>query len=232
MRALFAMLLILAASHAAAEVTVRYPDRDSAFGEEIKVLIQTIADETASEVRALLPGLDEELVLQVMPGTQVIEETGELGGAIAPGTVRWTVDDSRPEGVAAVVRTSLRTTLFHEFHHLVRGWTMEGGAPVTSLMDAVVAEGLATAFAGNFAGFEAPWGSYPDDVADWVEELERASLNQYGQWMFQHPDGRRWIGYRAGTYLVERAREATGKTTIDLVTTPTREIIAMGASAD
>lgn len=64
MRIPFAVLLILAAAHAAAGFTVQYPGGDWAVGEETKVLIQTIADKTASEVRALLPGLDEELVLQ------------------------------------------------------------------------------------------------------------------------------------------------------------------------
>ena len=105
---------------------------------------------------------------------------------------------------------------------------MAGGTVVMSMVEAAVSEGMATVFAREYAGDHAPWGNYPDDVASWVEELEGAPVSEYQQWMFQHPDGRRWIGYRTGTYLVDRATEATGRTSIDLVRTPATEVIALG----
>jgi hypothetical protein len=46
-------------------------------------------------------------------------------------------------------------------------------------------------------------------------------------WLFEHPDGRRWIGMRAGTFLVDCAMKATGQTSADLVRTPTAALIAM-----
>jgi hypothetical protein len=46
--------------------------------------------------------------------------------------------------------------------------------------------------------------------------------------MFDHPDGRRWIGYRTGTYLVDRAMAGSGKSTIDLLGATAAEIIEMG----
>jgi hypothetical protein len=49
--------------------------------------------------------------------------------------------------------------------------------------------------------------------------------------MFQHPDGRRWIAYKVGTYLVDRAIAASGKSSAELVLTPTREVLEM-ARAD
>jgi hypothetical protein len=46
--------------------------------------------------------------------------------------------------------------------------------------------------------------------------------------MFKHPDGRLWIGYRAGTYLVDRAMAKSGKTSVSLLTVPVQEIVEMG----
>jgi hypothetical protein len=45
--------------------------------------------------------------------------------------------------------------------------------------------------------------------------------------MFQHPDGRRWIGYRAGTYIADRAIAASSRSAAELVQTPTGEILSL-----
>lgn len=95
-------------------------------------------------------------------------------------------------------------------------------------MDAVVSEGLATAFERDFAGVDVPWGHYPPDVESWVKELTALpAMANRSEWLFQHPDGRRWIGLRAGTYLADRAMKATGKSAADLVTTGTAEILRL-----
>ncbi|WP_421841559.1 DUF2268 domain-containing putative Zn-dependent protease [Marinobacter algicola] len=56
-----------------------------------------------------------------------------------------------------IARAQLRFTLFHELHHLMRGWVVYGGAPRTSFMDGVVSEGLATVFERDVGGRETPW---------------------------------------------------------------------------
>ena len=201
------------------------------FSKEQRKAMRTIANATETEVRKLLPTLPRKITLEVRAGGQVIPETGETGAAVSPGHVRWTIDTGRPEGVMAIVENHLRTTLFHEFHHLARGWVMSGGAERTSFMDGVVSEGMATAFQRDFAGGEMPWGTYPDDVESWVEELEALPRDaRYDQWMFLHTDGRRWIGYRAGTYLVDQAMRVSGRSSADLVLTPTHEIVRLGTT--
>ena len=55
--------------------------------------------------------------------------------------------------------------------------------------------------------------------------LPLSACMQYGQWMFQHPDGRRWIGYRAGTYIADQAIAASKLSAIELAATPTDEIL-------
>ncbi len=88
--------------------------------------------------------------------------------------------------------------------------------------------GLSTVFARDFADATFPWTDYPDDVQDWVTELmETPEDNPGNHWLSRHPDGRRWVGYSVGTYLVDQALQASGKSVVDLVSTPTDEILRM-----
>ena len=55
----------------------------------------------------------------------------------------------------------------------------------------------------------------------------------YAEWMFRHPDGRRWIGYRAGTYIADRAMKATELSAAELAITPTARVLELaGFSSD
>ncbi len=110
---------------------------------------------------------------------------------------------------------------------------MTGGPPRMSFMDSVVSEGLATAFERDSGGRQPPWGEYPEQVRTWVHELLRLPLSApYHHWMFHHPDGRRWIGYRAGTYIADEAIAASGRSAAELVLTPTDEILKMAGVDD
>jgi uncharacterized protein YjaZ len=102
-----------------------------------------------------------------------------------------------------------------------------------SLMDRVISEGMATAFERDFAGATYPWGQYPDDVAAWVTELMALPKDApRDHWMSRHPDGRRWIGYKAGTYLVDRAIKASGKSAAELVSASTEDVIRMALKVE
>lgn len=196
------------------------------FPDHVRAVIREICDATEPEIRAYLPTLTDRVELTVNTGTRVIPETGEVGAAAAPGRIVWTVDPSRAGGMTALARARLRYTLFHEMHHLVRGWVMSGGQPYTTFMHPVVCEGLATVFERNAGGSQPLWGEYPDDVRAWVTELQALPASApYRTWMFQHPDGRRWIGYRAGTYIADRAIAASGRSAAELAETPTDDIL-------
>ncbi|MBL8606073.1 MAG: hypothetical protein JNL38_02085 [Myxococcales bacterium] len=204
-------------------------DGGRAFSREERAAIERCAEGAVAEVRPLLPALATRLVLRVSAGTDVIPETGETATAYPPDAVAWVVDATREGAVIATARAQLRFTLFHELHHLVR----DAALPRRSLLDHVVAEGLATAFERDSAGAKPAWGEYPEGAARWVKELEAlppkvdVSLWLYGR----HPDGRRWVGLRAGTYLADRATRALGKTAAELVTTPTSAILEAAARA-
>jgi hypothetical protein len=93
-------------------------------------------------------------------------------------------------------------------------------------MDRVVSEGLATVLERDFGGGRPPWGEYPADVDQWVQELLKLPDSEpSNHWMFRHPDGRRWTGYRAGTYIADRAVAASGRSAAELVITPIDEIL-------
>jgi hypothetical protein len=100
------------------------------------------------------------------------------------------------------------------------------------MMDYVVAEGMATAFERDVTHAVPPWGEYPPEAAAWVEELRGLPTDpdHRQMWLRRHPDGRRWIGYKAGAYLVDRATRASGRSAADLVTTKTREVLRLAGS--
>ena len=212
-----------------AEIRVEFFDcKEYKFSDEEKETIKTLAVAAEKEIRTFLPQLPEGILLSVLTGQRVIPTTGELGYAIAPGYIRWTVNPNWDQKVIEIAKARLRTALFHECHHLVRGWVMVAGKPMTSFMDGVVSEGLATAFERDASGYNPDWGRYPDNVESWVNELLQLPLSApYLEWMYRHSDGRAYIGYRAGTYIADRAMETSGLSAADLVLTPTEEILKM-----
>jgi Predicted Zn-dependent protease (DUF2268) len=186
-------------------------------------VIARVAGDTAREARQHLPALAARITLRVQSGKEVIPELGATAIAGLGDWVLWTVDADRPEGVVKIAEAHLRGALFHEFHHLVRGAAL----PPHTLMDHVIFEGMATAFERDFAGASPPWGQYPDDVSAWVDELlmQPPSAGPADWIAKQREDGRRWVGMRAGTYLVDVAMKKLRRTSAELVSTPTEGIL-------
>ncbi|MFK8021443.1 MAG: DUF2268 domain-containing putative Zn-dependent protease [Pseudomonadales bacterium] len=222
-------LLLSSLNAGAVDIEFRSSVKGFEFTNAEKALIREIANDAEVEIRVLLPGLSEELVLEVEASTFVIPQTGELGASQSTARVKWAVDPTRDGGVSKIAKGKLRHTLFHEFHHLVSGYIFAVGKPVNSIMDAAVNEGMATVFARDFSGAVAPWADYPENIDSWVTELQGVtSFEEYDQWMYQHPDGRSWIGYKVGTYLIDRAIKATGKSSVELINASPDEIIRLG----
>lgn len=214
---------------------IEYPGDLRSFSPGMRKLIAQVSQATVAEARSHVPELPAKLMLVFYTGTNVIAELGVGAAAIAPGVVACTVDPSHPAGMAQIVSNELRPTLLHELHHLARGYVMYGGEPAETFMDYVVSEGLATAFERDLTGRPVPWAEYPrgpgnDDteVRRWVEEMLTLPLDApYRDWMFLHPDGRRWIGYRAGTYLADQAMAALGRSAGALARIKTAEVLQL-----
>lgn len=215
------LLCVLAMGCGTQDLTIDYYGKHE-FSRAERTTIRRIADEAASDARVHLPDLPKKLTLRVESGSDVVPEIGAGGTAIPPDWVRWMVDATRPEGVTAIANTGLRAVLFHEFHHLVRGTK---GVP-ENLMDHVIFEGMATAFERDFGGARPLMGSYPANVREWVAELVALGPEaKQREWLFKHPDGRRWIGYKAGTFLVDQAMKQSGRNSADLVLTGTSDVL-------
>jgi hypothetical protein len=184
--------------------------------------LQRVADAAFRDVRSQLDGLPPRLTLIVRWGKNVIPETGENGAAGFPGNVAWTVDPDRD--LLATIRRQLRPTLVHELHHLARASRVQ----TRTLLDHVVTEGLATAFERDFGNVDPPWGQPPPDPMAWTREVlsqpETAALDS---WMIRHPDGRRWIGMRVGTFLADRAARASSRSSAALVFAPTADVLRL-----
>ncbi len=205
-------------------VEVEYREVEHAFSRAERRTIERIAEDTVAEVRLLLPAVPDRLVLRVDADDRVSEVTFATAAAVVPNRLYWSVDPALGDGVAATAETHLRPMLFHELHHLVRDAQVER----MSLMDEVVSEGMAAAFERDHAGARYPFSDYPDGVAAWVTELMALDPStDRERWLFQHPDGRRWIGFRAGTFLVDQATNASGLSSVDLVTTATAEVLQL-----
>jgi hypothetical protein len=183
--------------------------------------IQHVADAAFRDVRSQLEGLPPRLTLIIRWGKDVIPETGESGTAGFPGNVAWTIDPDRD--VAETIRKQLRPTLFHELHHLARASRMQ----TRTLLDRVVTEGLATAFERDFGKVDPPWGQAPPgDPMIWTREvLSQPETADVHAWVIRHPDGRRWIGMRVGTFLADRATRASGRSSAALVFTSTADVL-------
>lgn len=206
------------------DVAVEYRDGYAWSGAERRAIYR-VARLASRDVRVLLPDLSTSIRLTVQAGPKVIPETGETASVGLPTAVYWTVDPSHHGGVMAIVNAQLRATLFHEFYHLVRKARITDESPVERIID----EGLATAFERDFGGAPTPWGAYPHNVTDWVAEFfALPSDSARADWIARSPDGRRWFGFKIGTYLADRASKQSGLSLAQLATVPTADILKWG----
>lgn len=213
-------------------IVTRFSDTDeSVFSAAERALIQEVATTTEYSVRMRLPHLINRIELTVKAGLITLPNIGVMGATIGrKGRVVCTVDPSCAQGTLAIVRSQLRPMLFHELNHVMRKKGQSKAAlSQRTLLDFVASEGLATVFERDEGGGQPPWGQYPLEVQKWVKEIIDLPADASQQhWMFRHPDGRRWIGYKAGTYLVDQAVVAAGlSSSAELVEAPAAKIFEL-----
>jgi len=200
------------------------------FKEEDKQRINTIIIDSEKKVRALLPLLPKEIKVTVTLIDRNIDIVGGVTGrADAPGVVLIEISHAFPGGIFAAANTALSSTIFHEFHHLVRGWTIEGNKFGAGIPIAAVNEGLATVFSEQYTGVEFDANAYPDNVEKWVEEILVLPTDaNYSHWMMgEHPDGRVSIGYRVGRYIIHQAIANSDKDILELSELSPDEILKL-----
>ena len=206
-------------------------DAEPGFSDDEKNLVTDLIRHAEKEVRALLPTLPEQIEVTATVIDRNVDIVGGVTGrADAPGKVLVEISRVFPGGVSAAAQGGLASTIYHEFHHLERGWTIQGNKFGPGIPVAAVNEGLASIFAETYTGvyYEAAY-SYPDDAAEWLREISALPLDaDYSTWMMgSHPDGRSSIGYRVGRYIVHQAIANSGKDILELSSLAPDEILRL-----
>lgn len=198
---------------------------DPGFSPEERAAIADVARRAVPDVARALPALPVPIVLRVGKSRDVIPETGESAESWQPNVVRFVVDPNRD--ALGIVRQWLRSALFHELHHVVRGAAIVD----RDLHDDLVREGLATVFERDATGVMPPWGRPPPEIDAWTTEVLALPNDAPRSWLYRAPDGQRWVGMRVGTALALRAMVASGKTSAELARTPTADVLRFATGA-
>lgn len=159
----------------------------------------------------------------------IIPEYGVGAYAHDAESIEIVFDKAVPHGVSKTLE-SIYQTVFHEVNHAARYNTTEFDP---SFMNYVVTEGLATAFERDTAKYEPLYGEYEDDdtMQLWLAELKAGDWDKKEELFFDNPDGRRWIGYKTGTWLVDRALQKSGKSIVELTSMPCNQVVQLAEVA-
>lgn len=212
---------------------ILYEEGKFKFTLEDKQLIDSIIVQSEKSIRTLLPSLTENIRLIVSIIDRNVDEVGGVTGRAethTPGEVIIEISNVFPGGVKEAVKTSLASALFHEFHHIYRGWAIRDNKFGPGISIAMVNEGLAVAFSEIYTGQKFDGNSYTDVSDSWVKEILLLPTDaSYSQWvMGKHPDGRTSIGYRTGNYLIHEIMAKKEKEILELSELSPEEIIKLG----
>lgn len=202
------------------------------FTESQKIFISKVISKSEEEVRKLLPNLPDSIKvivenvdwnLDIVSGVTGRTETNN------PPLVLVQISNNYKGGVIDSVYQGIKSTIFHELHHLSRGWAIQDNKFSYGIPNAMVNEGLAVVFTEVYTGNINEVNAFTDEADNWVKEILALPLDaSYSDWvMGEHPDGRTYIGYRTGNFLVRRAMNNSGKTILELSELMPNEIIKL-----
>ncbi len=203
------------------------------FTQPLKQLINEEINHAEKKVRSLLSDLPNDIKVIVEIVDWDLNAVGGVTGRAetnAPAVVAIQISNKFEGGISNAVDKGLQSTIFHEFHHLSRGWAIQDNKFEPGISTAMVNEGLAEVFAEEYTGAVFEENHVPKDAdADaWVKEiLGLSKYADYQKWMFEHPDGRTSIGYRTGNFLIRQAMAKTGKNILKLSKLTPKEIIKL-----
>lgn len=193
----------------------------------MKQEVKEVVEVAASEVSRLISYLPNYINLVVYPSNpdDVIPETGVMGMTYSDEYASVYFDYNVPYGKENLLK-SLHTTVFHE---LVHATTFRYEPWQASALFGVTTEGLATVFEREYGDARPLWGEYEDDATmhRWFQELkELPETNEKNKDYFvNHPDGRRWIVYKTGTWVVDKLI-ASGEDLFELMKLECGDVLA------
>lgn len=194
--------------------------------------VEAVVREAYNKASDLLPTLSKYLNIVIRPNkNNYIKETGDNGYTYDSELIIIEFSPTLPYGKEDLIN-NIENAVFHECNHAARyRWLYSQGVFEPTIIDAGIHEGLATVFAGEYANGISPWGKYEDDATmqKWIEEIKQAdkSGDSWSAWGFDRPDGRKWIGYKTGTWIVDAAMQKSGKSVIDLTCVLSKDILKL-----
>ena len=215
-----------------AKVDVVFQEDSLQFTESQKEFIREVIINSEEEVRNLLPNLPDSIKVIVENVDWNLDIVGGVTGRTetnSPPLVRIQISNKYQGGIVVAANSALKSTIFHEFHHLSRGWAIQDNKFGPGISNAMVNEGLAVAFTEIYTGNIIDVNSYPEEADKWVKEILALPIDaSYAKWvMGEHPDGRTYIGYRTGNFLTRRAMNISGKNILELSNLMPNEIIKL-----
>lgn len=210
---------------------ISFKDKKNRFTKAHKKLITKIAIRSEKEVRKLLPNLPKDIKLTIMLIDRKIDGVGGVTGRTnrhnPKGDVIIQLSTMYLGGIKAAAKRGLRAVIYHEFHHLSRGWAIMDNKFGQGIDIAAANEGLAVVFSEVYTKVAERDNQPPKakEADKWVKEVLMLPKNaNYGKWMFRHSDGRIAVGYRSGNYLIRKAMKNSGKTVLELSKLSPKEI--------
>jgi len=201
-------------------VNIKFNENKEYFTQAEKELITELVTESERKIRALLPSLPERITISMQITDKDFKDNGGVNGRAErnfPAEVIIEISNVYQGGISEAVKKGLISVIYHEFHHLARGWAIQDNKHDTEVYIATVNEGLAVVFSEIYTGVFLPWNKYPNNVDQWVKEIiELPKNSNYRSWMFQHPDGRIGIGYKAGNFIIRQAMANADKDILEL----------------
>lgn len=204
-----------------AKVDVVFQEDALQFTELQKAFIHKVISNSEEEVRDLLPKLPDSIKVIVEAVDWDLDIVNGVTGRTEtnnPPLVLVQISHNYKGGVIDSVYQGIKSTIFHEFHHLSRGWAIQDNKFSYGIPNAMVNEGLAVAFTEIYTGNINEVNAYTDEADHWVQEILALPLDaSYADWvMGEHPDGRTYIGYRTGNFLIRKAMTMSGKNILEL----------------
>lgn len=177
------------------------------------------------EVIQLLPFTSQYVNFYVHPSEYIIKETGLNGYTVNSEYISISFDSELRLGSTKILQ-NIRPIIFHEMNHAAR---FQCSIWHETSLDMCLFEGLATVFEREHAGINPPWGQYNNaDVQEWLAELRTLKNGVLtDEYRFEHPDGRRWIAYKVGTYIIDEAIKHSGMSVIELTQKESKEILEL-----
>ena len=215
-----------------ANVDIVFQEDSLNFSEPKKVFISEVISNSEEEVRKLLPKLPDSIKVIVENVNWDLDIVGGVTGRTetnSPPLVLLQISNNYYGGIIDSLKIGIKATIFHEFHHLSRGWAIQDNKFSYGIPNAMVNEGLAVAFTEIYTGNINDINAYTDEADNWVREILALPLDaSYADWvMGEHPDGRTYIGYRTGNFLTRKAMTMSGKNILELSELMPDEIIKL-----